>query len=84
MVRTYKRKANKGGNATPSVLKMAAERVIKHNESLRKAADSYNINFMTLQRYIKKSKVGISRPTPEYGFKKPRQVFTDEQELAYC
>lgn len=53
MVRTYIKKTDRG-QVPENVYKQAADEVISKENSLRKAAEKYDINFMTLQRYIKK------------------------------
>lgn len=53
MVRNYKRKT-KMSEAPQEIYDNAVTDVIDNNMSLRKAAQKYGINFMTLQRYKKK------------------------------
>ncbi|XP_011696449.1 PREDICTED: uncharacterized protein LOC105455090 [Wasmannia auropunctata] len=78
MVRNYKKKTDRG--AIPeTTYEMAANDVINGKFSLRKAADCYKINFMTLRRYMKR-KEEASRTTKLVGYTKPRQIFSDEQE----
>lgn len=62
----------------------AAEEVISRSMSLRKAANAYNCNFMTLQRYVKKIKEvkekGGNSADIKIGYVKPRQIFSENQE----
>jgi len=52
MVRTYVRKTYRG-QVPENIYKQAADEVISKQNSLRKAAEKYDINFTTLQRYTK-------------------------------
>lgn len=79
MVRNYKRKTDRG-KTPPDVLKQAAESVSEQRYSIRMAAEAYNINFMTLFRYVKKLKSGKSHLEIKTGYAKPRQIFSDDQE----
>jgi len=54
MVRTYIKKTDRG-QVPEDVFRQAADEVTSNQNSLRKAAEKYDINFMTLQRYIKKN-----------------------------
>lgn len=72
MVRNYKRKTNRA-EVDLDRYKMAADEVNKQKMSLRKAAEKHKINFMSLQRFIK-------RGTEQAGYVRPRQIFSDEQE----
>jgi transposase len=47
--------------------------------SIRAAADRFGINFMTLYRYVKKSKLAPDNP-PSVGYAKPSKIFTQQQE----
>lgn len=72
MVRNYKRKTNRA-EVNPDLYKMAANDVVSKKLSLRKAAEKYKLNFMSLQRYIK-------RDNQQVGYIRPRQIFSDELE----
>lgn len=51
-MRTYTKKTHRG--ETPKEIYEAAAEKVLQGKSLRKAADEYNVNFMTLQRFVKK------------------------------
>lgn len=82
--RTYKRKTDQG-TTVQAVFQQAAADVESGNSSLRVAAEDYGINFMTLQRYCKRSKKADTQAKEpntsiSVGYKNPKQVFSDEQE----
>ncbi|XP_022244926.1 uncharacterized protein LOC111086428 [Limulus polyphemus] len=84
MVRTYIRKTDRGTVST-KVFEQAADRVINHNESLRKTASDFNVNFITLQKFVKKKQKRNAEPNGKKtdlkaGYLTPRQVFTETQE----
>jgi len=82
MVRTYIKKTDRG-QVHEDVFRQAADEVASKQNSLRKAAEKYDINFMTLQRYIKKkSKPKLGKNCTLLGYAKPRQVFSDELEAS--
>lgn len=82
-MRNYKKKTNRG-MVPKANMDAAAEEVISGSLSLRKAANAYDINFMTLQRYIKKLKEtkekGGNTSDIKIGYAKPRQIFSEQQE----
>ena len=82
MVRTYIKKTDRG-QIPENVFRQAADEVTSNQYSLRKAAEKYDINFMTLQRYIKKkSKPNLGKNCTLLGYAKPRQIFSDELEAS--
>ena len=89
MVRTYKKKTDRGKNGTPEIVLQAIRRVKMGNASIRKAADEFGLNYRTLSRYCKKATdVDMHRETTvpvfSIGYQRPRQVFDDtfERQLA--
>ena len=64
MPQTYKRKTNRAFRTSLDVLRRAAEEV-ENGSSLRKAAANFNIDKMTLSRYVNKCK---SQPQPVTGY----------------
>lgn len=63
------------------IYRKAAGEVLSKENSLRKAANKYEINFMTLCRYIKKqSELPLKKNCKLVGYSKPMQVFTDNLE----
>ena len=84
MPRNYTRKS-KRGYAKPDEMLRAVRHIKNTAESIRKTAESLDINYKTLSRYIKKFsdeeiKGKDPFPTTTVGYAKNRQVFTDEQE----
>lgn len=55
MPNKYKRKTDRGMSSA-EIYELAFEEVTLRGKSLRNAASSYNLNYMSLQRYIKKKK----------------------------
>ena len=86
MVRTYKRKPNRG--ADREILERAADEVLKQQHSLRTVALAYGIDKMTLFRFCKKVKQSTSQESSESvptlpvttGYARPRQIFSDVEE----
>ena len=64
MPQTYKRKTNRAFRTSLDVLRRAAEEV-ENGSSLRKEAANFNIDKMTLSRYVNKCK---SQPQPVTGY----------------
>lgn len=80
MVRTYKRKTTRG-NVPVDDFQRASQAVREEKMSLRDAATRYGMNFMTLQRYIKKSQSAENSNTiVKVGYTLHRKVFSDDQE----
>lgn len=79
MVRTYKRKTSRG-TTSREVFEQASNLVLNGNLSLRDAANSHDINFMTLHRYIKKRNLNPGNDRLAIGYAKPSKVFSDMQE----
>lgn len=52
-MRNYKKKTNRG-EVPKEVYVAAAKEIMEENKHLRPVADKYGINFMTLQRYVKR------------------------------
>lgn len=81
MVRTYQRKTDR---VTPplDVFKRAAEAVRNedHPISIRQAAKDFGIHYRSLARFIKK-KSDNKNITLRMGYKKPRIVFSEEEEM---
>ena len=75
MVRTYKRKTERG-KTSKSLLRQAANAVIQDGRKIKTVARELEICHMTLHRFVKKMRAG-SDPTVGY---KSRSVFTMEQE----
>lgn len=64
------------------IYELAFEEVTLRGESLRNAASSYNLNYISLQRYIKKKKAyqaNQTNETPSVGYVSPT-IFTEEEE----
>lgn len=82
-MRNYIKKTNRG-TVPKANMDAAAEEVISNSISLRKAANAYNCNFMTLQRYVKKLKevkeMGGNPIDIKIGYVKSRQIFSENQE----
>lgn len=79
MPQFYKRKTSRCYRSIPEVLQKAAEEY-KKKGSLRKAAEMFDIDKMTLQRYIEKSK---NASNVEMGYKAVslcHYIFTPEME----
>lgn len=85
MPNNYTRKTDRG-MASVDIYELAFEEVSLRGQSQRKAASSYNLNYMSLQRYIKK-KQAINDNTavvaPSMGYASPT-VFTKKQENILC
>ena len=89
-MRTYKRKTNRG--ITPKdVLDRACQQVIFDKKSINSTAKEFNIPYKTLQRHVvnvkkkleKKTELSKSESTLDsVGYRKNRQIFSDEEELA--
>lgn len=58
-MRNYKKKTDRGNTPKETYIE-AAKEVLIGSCSLRKAAQKYNINFMTLQRFCKRFEKGNS------------------------
>lgn len=56
MPNKYLRKTDRG-LASAEIYELASEEVLLRGQSLRNAASSYQLNYMSLQRYIKKKKL---------------------------
>jgi hypothetical protein len=54
-MRTYKRKTNRGTTPRETYME-AAKEVLAKTSSLRKVSEKYSVNFMTLQRFCKKTR----------------------------
>lgn len=82
MVRTRRKKTDRG-NTKIEVFEAAALDVKTKNLSIRKAAASHGINFMTLQRFLQKQKKMFGKPATaiQMGYAKPRQIFSVETEI---
>ncbi|VDI63991.1 Hypothetical predicted protein [Mytilus galloprovincialis] len=80
MTRTYVRKTNRG--TTPhGIMERAMSCVVNEHRSVRSTASEFEINHMTLTRFIKKcTEVGSSNVT--VGYFGNRKVFNDLQEQA--
>lgn len=82
-MRNYIKKTNRG-MVSKADMDAAAEEVISGSISLRKSANAYNCNFMTLQRYVKKLKElkekGGNPADIKIGYAKPQQMFSERQE----
>lgn len=52
-MRNYKKKTNRGETSKEIIL-AAVKEVAENQRSIRPVAEEYGINFMTLQRYVKK------------------------------
>ncbi|KAK6166826.1 hypothetical protein SNE40_023441 [Patella caerulea] len=82
MVRVYYRKRPE--RTAPDVLQRALEHFKSTSDGYKKTAALFNIPASTLHGYINKYKkldqAELSTPKMSFGYTKPRQVFTDEQE----
>ena len=76
MVRAYRRKTERGVHTVQQITR-AIDLVIKEKRSFRSAANESGIPFNTLRRYVKKKQQGHML---SIGYRKLKQVFTDEQE----
>ncbi|KAF2883865.1 hypothetical protein ILUMI_22310 [Ignelater luminosus] len=80
MVRTYKRKTTRG-NIRVEVFQRAAQAVREEKISMKDAAARYGINFMTLNRYTRKSSAaGNSNNVVTVSYTLHRKVFTNDQD----
>ncbi|KAE9542285.1 hypothetical protein AGLY_003412 [Aphis glycines] len=78
MVRNYIKKTNRG-TVSEDIYKNAAAEVLSKVSSLRNAAEKYEINFMTLQRYIKRqSNLPLKPNCKLVDYAKYKQIFLDE------
>lgn len=83
MVRNRQRKTDKGLHSEQNMRE--AVELVQNGMSLRNAAESKGVNFVTLYRYVQQKKkndvegVEITRMTPNYA---NRKVFSPEQENA--
>lgn len=83
MPNKYKRKSNKG-EASIEIYKLAAEEVNLRRKSLRDAAKSYDLNYTTLFRFIKKLKVcDKDKKQLTMGYVQPF-VFSTVEESILC
>ena len=82
MVRTYIKKTDRG-SIDEETYERAAKDIDEKKLSLRKSALTHGVNFMTLQRYLKRKRENdescSSRKT-FVGYVKHRQVFSDDLE----
>lgn len=76
-MRTYTRKSTRG-SVSKELLQTAANAVIKDGRKIKTVARELDICHMTLYRFVKKVRSGAENITT--GYKKPRAVFTEEQE----
>ena len=74
-MRTYKRKTKHGFHSIEQITK-AVDLVTEEKRSLRNAANEAGIPFNMLRRYVQKRQQGVM----SIGYRKFKQVFTDEQE----
>ena len=85
MVRTYKRKRAQTTN--PETLQHALNHFINSSDGYRKTAHLFKIPASTLHGYINKYKClpASEKSTSHmlFGYQKPRQVFTDDQEATF-
>lgn len=81
MPNNYKRKTDKGTSSV-EIYDLAFEEVQFRGKSLRDAASSYNLNYMSLSRYIKKKVAYQANPVgeaPSMGYASPT-IFTEKEE----
>lgn len=81
-MRTYKKKTTRGSEDA-ELFEEATKAIIDQKLSLRKAAKVFNINFMTLSRYLKRKRAcdeGSSSRTQLIGYARHRQIFSDDME----
>lgn len=81
MPNNYTRKTDRG-TASVEIYDLAFEEVRLRGKSLRDAAASYNLNYMSLSRYIKKKEAYQANPegeAPSMGYTIPT-IFTEEEE----
>lgn len=72
--------------ASVHMYELAFEEVTLRGQSLRNAAASYSINYMSLQRYIKKKQAFQDKVTdvpPSMGYASPT-IFTEQEEKILC
>ncbi|KAJ4430901.1 hypothetical protein ANN_19493, partial [Periplaneta americana] len=82
MVRTYKRKTDRG-NTPLQTFKLASHDVSTGKSSIREAAQTCAINFMTLFRCIKKERTQNGCQQIQMGYAKPRQIFFRHPRTVY-
>ena len=78
-MRNYKKKSARGGT-TLDVMKEAADEVITQNRHCRTVAKEFNICHVTLFRFVQKLRKTSDNVILTVGYKRNRQIFTDEEE----
>ncbi|CAH1961771.1 unnamed protein product [Acanthoscelides obtectus] len=81
----YVRKTDRGVSSA-EIYELAFEEVTFRVQSLRSAASAYNINYMSLQRYIKKKKAyqaNLTDKPPSVGYVS-QTVFLKDEENVLC
>lgn len=76
-MREYKRKTERA-TQSQEVYELAAAEVLDKKCSIRNASKNFGLCHVSLYRYIKKKK---NNENPKIGYVKPRQVFTEEEEV---
>ena len=79
MVRKYKRRTERG-KFTAAYLQDAGRKVNEDKRSIRSVAKETGIYHVTLNRYIKKHRDGISSSIPNYNTES-KQVFSEAQRV---
>ncbi|CAH2012845.1 unnamed protein product [Acanthoscelides obtectus] len=85
MPNKYVRKTDRGVSSA-EIYELAFEEVTFRGQSLRSAASAYNINYMSLQRYIKKKKAyqaNLTDKPPSVGYVS-QTVFLKDEENVLC
>jgi len=84
-MRTYRRKTERGTNSKDLYEKAAMVLNENSTKKIRSVAKDFGLCHMSLTRYLKKRKAilesGNSIASLTVGYKKNRQIFTDEQEV---
>ncbi|VEN49389.1 unnamed protein product [Callosobruchus maculatus] len=85
MPNKYVRKTDRG-RSSAEIYELACEEVTSRGQSLRNAASAYNLNYMSLQRYIKKKKLyqaNLTDKPPSVGYAS-QTIFTRGEENILC
>ncbi|KAF2885955.1 hypothetical protein ILUMI_20219 [Ignelater luminosus] len=79
MVRNYKHKTDRE-KTLPGSIPTSCQRNIQRGTSFRQASEAYNLNFITLFRYVIKLKCRMPNLKIKASYATPRQIFFDIQE----
>lgn len=76
MVRNREKKTNRG-ETDPKIIQAAVKQVIDHGKAIRAVARDYNIDRMTLTRFVSRTRKGDESGKSKYA---TRKVFEDHEE----